>query len=114
MSMHPPVALTASRELRHYLDRYAEAAATDITYTTTLPRFRQLARHSDLVIIGTGLISRIRKPITCAPGGLIIVTDIDPDLDRAFRYAPTAGAHYVAVLPHAAPWMVDRLLQLPL
>ena len=106
---HPPVALTAGRWMREHLDFCQLHAGTEFLITESVPDARRAGRRARLIVIGSDLAGRIRTPLTCSTGMIVLAT-VDPTDTTIFDQAVRIGAPYVVVFPAARPWLIGRLL----
>ncbi|MFY1703024.1 hypothetical protein ACN28G_14975 [Micromonospora sp. WMMA1923] len=103
----PPIAITGSRLLRAELRAVEEQSGFDIEYADTVAAGRRYARHRPLIIVGTDLVARVRKPLTCR--GLLVVASVNPLDTRVRVHSQRLGATYVIVLPTACSWLTHHL-----
>ncbi len=104
-----PIAITASYWLRFELAHCEQHAGSNFEYTESIPDGRKYARRRPMIIIGSDLVARVRKPVHC--GGLVVVATLDPNDRRTFLHAARIGAAYVISLPQARSWLAEQLLQ---
>lgn len=105
-----PVTITNSHWLRQELHLVEQHAGHEFEFTGSVPDGRKNARRRPLVIIGTDLVARVRKPIHC--GGLVVVATLDPHDRRTFSHADRINAPYVIALPNARTWLAEQLLRI--
>jgi hypothetical protein len=101
--------LTASHWLREELQRCEQEAGTEFIYTATVPEARPAARRASMVLVGADRVRRLRRPLTC-PNGLIILVALDTDDEQVFADAARLRAQFLVMLPTGRPWLVARLL----
>ncbi|WP_092544555.1 hypothetical protein [Actinoplanes derwentensis] len=63
-----------------------------------------------MIIIGTDLVGRVRKPFYC--GGIVVVAALTSDDRRAIDHATRINAAHIVALPHGRQWLAEKLLQI--
>ena len=106
----PVAAVTQSGLLRAQLRIVEQHAGWDFAYTPSIPSARRFANHRPMIILGSDVAARVRKPLVC--GGIVLLAATDDTIDRRmFAHAERVGVAYLAFLPTSAPWLIDLLLQ---
>ena len=105
----PAIAITDSRLLRAELRTVEEQAGYEFEYADSIPAGRRYARHRPMIIIGTDLLARARKPLICQ--GLVVVASVNPPGSRLWPHARRAGATYVVILPTGGLWLAHHLVR---
>ncbi|MFI7077153.1 hypothetical protein ACIBO1_07660 [Micromonospora sp. NPDC049903] len=105
----PAIAITGSRLLRTELRTVEQQAGYEFEYADSIPAGRRNARLRPLIIIGTDLLARVRKPMICR--GLVVVASVNPSTSRVWSHGTRAGATYVIVLPTAGSWLAHHLVR---
>ena len=105
----PAIAITGSRLLRTELRTVEQQAGYDLEYADTVPAGRRFARHRPLIIIGTDLLARVRRPLTCR--GLVIVASVHSADKRIWPHAIRVGATWCVTLPTGGLWLAHHLVR---
>ncbi|MEV6812578.1 hypothetical protein [Micromonospora sp. NPDC051296] len=105
----PAIAITGSRLLRDELRTVEQQAGYELEYADSVPAGRRHARHRPLIIIGTDLVARVRRPLSCR--GLVVVASVNPPHTKVWGHAGRVGATYVIVLPTARLWLAHHLVR---
>ena len=107
---HAPVVITSSHWLRQELHQVERHAGCEFEFTGSIPDGRRNARRRPIVIIGSDLVGRVRKPLYC--GGFVVVATLDFAGPRTFGHAARISASYVIALPNGRDWLADQLLRI--
>ncbi|KXK59539.1 hypothetical protein AWW66_23650 [Micromonospora rosaria] len=105
----PTIAITGSRLLRAELRTVEQQSGHDFEYADSVPAGRRYASRRPLIIIGSDLVARVRKPLSCR--GIVVVATVNPPDARVWTHAGRVGATYVIVLPTACSWLAEHLLR---
>ncbi|WP_431884080.1 hypothetical protein [Micromonospora gifhornensis] len=105
----PPIAITGSRLLRAELQAVQRDAGCEFDYAASIPEGRRYATRRPLIIIGTDLVARVRRPLTCR--GLVVIASVNPPDTRVWEPTGRVGATYFIVLPTARDWLAHHLLR---
>lgn len=103
-----PLVVTSDDDLLDDLLRLAAAAGTELDVATDPAAARARCPGAPVVLIGADqATSWLRARLPRRPRLLLVGSR--PGIDAVWHTAELIGAEYVAVLPTAEPWIIDRL-----
>jgi secretion/DNA translocation related CpaE-like protein len=105
-----PLLVTRDPDLLDELLRLAEAAGVEVEVAHDMHAARPSFAAAPLVLVDAACgASCLRARLPRRPG--LVLVAADPAVEPPWDVAESLGAEHIAVLPAAAPWLVDRFVR---